>query len=991
MYNVSDEFINAVKGSNILTKCSVGIGNKSITNMILNGNFINGQANWGLSNSTGSVSNNEFTFLANKQWGQIYQSRTSVVNNKYYIRAIVKSNSNLITLNTQSANIKSHTGSGNWEILSAIKVSTTSAMTIIILDNRASGWDNVVVKEVLCIDLTSMFGVGKEPTVEYMDELIAKTGWFDGDKNIGLYWLDNNSVKDIKIESLFGNGDLPTIGSTMSARLSMTLINGESIPQVLIGTPIRPYVGVDVGGKFEWVALGEFYSDYDDINISVLETKLNGFDTMIKFDSTEYTTTKTLPLTVNDIILELSTKYGIKFSKQTLPNVSLSEVPSGTLRQVISHLAGLMTTNAVIDYDGKVKFVFLNQTTFTLNKHNYVDFKLKPDSIVKISQLKVDNGKEVNIVGDSSGYSLEFKNPQIATSAILNDVYNRSFPLNYYGYNMKCQGMPHLQVGDIITFTYLTLDGTEKTINIPIIKHSFTYNGGMMSDFTSNSPKDKVTKTTVTSGSGVGDAIGQSYDELLEAMRESLRIVTGNEGGNVITILDENGKPIELVIADTDNINTAKNVWRWNNGGLYFSDQGYSPTDPNALRVAITADGKINADFITTGQLNGDLIKANSIKAGSLELSLREQIQNSATKEYVDTSLNVLSGEINANITSSINKIEIGSNNYIRNSAFKKDLLHWTTSGGVIDVIGVNDTKSLKITGEFGKAKYVKQDIRGDSILSKITNVMVSCIIKGDSIVKGSINPFICLYVEVHYTDGTINYLGKDSVPLGNTDWIRYVVNVPIITNKVINEIRVFGYGRDFTGSVWFDNFQLEIGNKVTDFKESQFDMQESIDSSDIAISGLVDVTKTQSTTLKALSDSYNVTVSELNTTKNDLETLNKSVTTQFTQTNESFTYNFEAMTSRIDNLDEYSTTEIENIKNYIKFVGGNIILGQSGNDFTLMITNEKISFLQGGKEVAYLSNSKLYITQGEILNSLKLGRYSFKPRDNGNLSFRWE
>ena len=45
---------------------------------------------------------------------------------------------------------------------------------------------------------------------------------------------------------------------------------------------------------------------------------------------------------------------------------------------------------------------------------------------------------------------------------------------------------------------------------------------------------------------------------------------------------------------------------------------------------------------------------------------------------------------------------------------------------------------------------------------------------------------------------------------------------------------------------------------------------------------------------------------------------------------------------------------------------------------------------MQSGTEVAYLSNSKLYITQGEILDSLRLGNYAFTPRANGNLSFTW-
>ena len=54
-----------------------------------------------------------------------------------------------------------------------------------------------------------------------------------------------------------------------------------------------------------------------------------------------------------------------------------------------------------------------------------------------------------------------------------------------------------------------------------------------------------------------------------------------------------------------------------------------------------------------------------------------------------------------------------------------------------------------------------------------------------------------------------------------------------------------------------------------------------------------------------------------------------------------------------------------------------------------LKIQNDRISFMQGGTEVAYFSNRKLYVTDGEYINSLKVGKYSFFPRANGNLSFK--
>ena len=46
---------------------------------------------------------------------------------------------------------------------------------------------------------------------------------------------------------------------------------------------------------------------------------------------------------------------------------------------------------------------------------------------------------------------------------------------------------------------------------------------------------------------------------------------------------------------------------------------------------------------------------------------------------------------------------------------------------------------------------------------------------------------------------------------------------------------------------------------------------------------------------------------------------------------------------------------------------------------------------MQNGAEVAYMSNSKMYITEADITNSLHLGKFAFIPRPNGSLDFKKE
>lgn len=101
--------------------------------------------------------------------------------------------------------------------------------------------------------------------------------------------------------------------------------------------------------------------------------------------------------------------------------------------------------------------------------------------------------------------------------------------------------------------------------------------------------------------------------------------ITGAMGGYVRFIYDANGEMQEILIMDTDDINTAVKVWRWNSGGFGFSSNGYD--GPYAL--AMTMDGAIVADFITAGTL-----LANIIKAGILSDENGKNFWNMETGEF---------------------------------------------------------------------------------------------------------------------------------------------------------------------------------------------------------------------------------------------------------------------------------------------------------------------------------------------------------------------
>lgn len=94
------------------------------------------------------------------------------------------------------------------------------------------------------------------------------------------------------------------------------------------------------------------------------------------------------------------------------------------------------------------------------------------------------------------------------------------------------------------------------------------------------------------------------------AIQYATEMIRGGLGGYVVMTPGPNGYPQEILIMDTPDVDTAVNVWRFNQGGLGHSHNGYQgPFDD----IALTQDGKINASMITTGVLNANLITAGTI------------------------------------------------------------------------------------------------------------------------------------------------------------------------------------------------------------------------------------------------------------------------------------------------------------------------------------------------------------------------------------------
>lgn len=149
----------------------------------------------------------------------------------------------------------------------------------------------------------------------------------------------------------------------------------------------------------------------------------------------------------------------------------------------------------------------------------------------------------------------------------------------------------------------------------------------------------------------------------------------------------------------------------------------------------------------------------------------------------------------------------------------------------------------------------------------------------------------------------------------------------------------------------------------------------------------LAETTSSQIT--QVLQDSKQIILSALEeyTKTSDFESYQETVSSQLKILADQIELRFTAATDQITTVSGDVQDVRTEINKYFRFSTNGLVIGEEGNEITLRVDNDRISFLDGGLEVAYISNKQLYITDAHFLNSLRIGKFAFVPRKSGNLS----
>ena len=225
---------------------------------------------------------------------------------------------------------------------------------------------------------------------------------------------------------------------------------------------------------------------------------------------------------------------------------------------------------------------------------------------------------------------------------------------------------------------------------------------------------EKVVSDIPNADDVVSDTMSDIQKVISNAVAEATDAITGNKGGYFKWIFDSEGRPIELVnLGDSLDINSAKQVWRWNASGFGHSENGYN----GPYTLAILANGSINADVITTGTLNADIIRA-----GILQDVKAKNFWNLETGEFQLTSSATVGGK-------TVQTIAEDAAEDMWDTTTQRDVFNKLTNDGSAQGIYMTDGQ-LYINGEYIKAGTVSTS-KIESSRNSSNYVTVGTTVKG--------------------------------------------------------------------------------------------------------------------------------------------------------------------------------------------------------------------------------------------------------------------
>lgn len=274
-------------------------------------------------------------------------------------------------------------------------------------------------------------------------------------------------VDSFQIDRYACNGEKLEVGTAISAQLSLKLENGNGRYDGIVfeGTELFVTVGIADWTAADpimyFVPCGYFTPDEQPRRLSTIS--ITALDRMTKFDAVVDGTQITTPITVANLVARVCALRGVTLAQSitglTNANVSLPSIPTGnsvTYRNLIAWCAGIMGTNAWIDWNGQLRFSWYNNATgYASTVDNRYSSDMYENDLTVTGVVYTTTGG-IDIVEGTDDYAIDLTGNTLAAPMITTILPALNTALNgftYRPFTAASVNAPYLWPMDVVVFT----------------------------------------------------------------------------------------------------------------------------------------------------------------------------------------------------------------------------------------------------------------------------------------------------------------------------------------------------------------------------------------------------------------------------------------------------------------------------------------------------------------------------------------------------------
>ena len=537
------------------------------------------------------------------------------------------------------------------------------------------------------------------------------------------------------------------VGGATASKIEVSMFTKSQ--EFVKGTEVKLEIGAIADGTIEWIPMGYFtikeqkkdrnlltFTAYDRLESKLAKaykSKITKYPAESKEFLTdiseqtgvEFDTSKLSDSLMIDKILTVNDQSGEKTYKEPFDGF--------TMQQVVGYIAQLHGRFAICDRNGKVTFrwyealttdhpgkigdtagsyledqnlsfiyntiEFLKEShTYLIKTNRYFDDLLQSETMCQISGISCDT--ENNHYESGTNINTNLSNP-VMTQEWLDKILEKIKDTRYYPVSFSFMGDPRLDVGDVVTI----VDAKNNLIDVPVMQHTITFDGGLLSEVASYGFEEKEVK----SPSEI--ALQRVKDDILSLQEITAKKATFNQlnavdakitnlQASTITVNDAN-----ILFARLDKANikqgwiTSVMIGDAQITNAKIQDMSADKITAGVIDASEVSIINLDADSITTGTITGlDAFFNKTFKVIS-PTSDTEEFIISATSESVIIGTRMKSGELylhKAMISIGDEDMVITTKGYLRLTGSQH--LSLTSANDIVLFPGVsNDDKNVYI------------------------------------------------------------------------------------------------------------------------------------------------------------------------------------------------------------------------------------------------------------------------------------------------------